>query len=82
MPTYAELISTSKLHMLQSLVSMILVEMVFDSYFVGLTEHQALQLAQAESLVASLGKETHSDPTARCVLAWLTDAGGQQKKKK
>ncbi|KAL8281879.1 hypothetical protein RB597_009548 [Gaeumannomyces tritici] len=53
-PTYAELVSTSKLQMLQSLVSRILVEMIFDSYFVGLTEHQALQLAQTESLVESL----------------------------
>ncbi|KAL8366027.1 hypothetical protein RB595_004691 [Gaeumannomyces hyphopodioides] len=53
-PTHAELISTSKLQMLQSLVSRILVEMIFDSYFVGLTEHQALQLAQTESLMESL----------------------------
>ena len=55
-PMYEELASTSKIHLLQSVVSRILVELVFDAYFIGLTNEVAGQLKQTEAFLASLGK--------------------------
>ncbi|KAM0814952.1 hypothetical protein AB5N19_00745 [Seiridium cardinale] len=53
-PMYADLARTSKLPLLQSIVSTILVEMIFDSYFVGLSKDQATKLKQTEECLASL----------------------------
>ncbi|KAL5588593.1 hypothetical protein FOBRF1_015121 [Fusarium oxysporum] len=52
-PMYEELASTHKVYLLQSIVSKILVEMVFDAYFVGLSEEQTQQFRQLEKLVSS-----------------------------
>lgn len=46
---------TSKVHLLQSIVSRILVELVFDAYFVGLPPEKALQLAELEAFLSSFG---------------------------
>lgn len=52
---YEELaISETKAAFLQSIVSSILVEMIFDVYFVGLPEEQATQLGQIEQYLAHL----------------------------
>jgi hypothetical protein len=51
-PTYEEL---SKVHLVQSLVSRILAEMVFDAYYVGLSEEQTTQFRKVEELLSSLG---------------------------
>ncbi|KAI1754735.1 hypothetical protein F4782DRAFT_457846 [Xylaria castorea] len=54
-PMYEELaISETKAAFLQSIVSSILVEMVFDAYFVGLPEEQATQLSQVEQYLVDL----------------------------
>ena len=55
-PMYEELASTAKVHLLQSLVSQILVEMVFDAYYVGLSEEQTGQIRQIEDLLSSYGE--------------------------
>lgn len=55
-PMYEELAQTAKLHLLQSLVSRILVQMIFSAYFVGLSPEQELQLRQTEKLLESFGK--------------------------
>ncbi|KAI1117520.1 hypothetical protein F5Y14DRAFT_352025 [Nemania sp. NC0429] len=48
-PMYEELaVNETKAAFLQSVVSTILVEMIFDAYFIGLTEQQATQLGQIE----------------------------------
>ncbi|KAI1506527.1 hypothetical protein F5X99DRAFT_403889 [Biscogniauxia marginata] len=55
-PMYEELaVSETKPHLLQSVVSSILVEMIFKAYFVGLPEEHAAQLSQVEKYLASLG---------------------------
>ncbi|KOS18798.1 hypothetical protein ESCO_001019 [Escovopsis weberi] len=53
-PTYRDLIHTSKVHLLQSIVSRILVEAIFGAYYVGLSEAQTLQFQQMEHLLSSL----------------------------
>lgn len=55
-PMYAYLAKTSKLPLLQSIISTILVEMVFDAYFVGLSKDQANKLKQTEECLAVLSK--------------------------
>ncbi|TLD21511.1 hypothetical protein PspLS_09032 [Pyricularia sp. CBS 133598] len=52
-PTYEDLAKDAKLPLLQSLVSKILVELVFDSYFMGLSNDQAKQFSQMETLMGS-----------------------------
>ncbi|KAL2021555.1 hypothetical protein VTK56DRAFT_7054 [Thermocarpiscus australiensis] len=52
-PMYEELVSTSKIHLLQSIVSRILVELVFDTYFVGLSSDMAGQLKQVETILSN-----------------------------
>lgn len=50
---YDELARTAKVHFLQSIVSQILVDMVFDPYFVGLSEEQTDLFRRMESLLSS-----------------------------
>ncbi|KAK4155102.1 hypothetical protein C8A00DRAFT_13860 [Chaetomidium leptoderma] len=52
-PMYEELASTSRIHLLQSVVSRVLVELVFDAYFVGLPDHVAGQIKQTEAFLSS-----------------------------
>lgn len=52
---YQELAGPAKIHLLQSVVSAILVDMVFDAYFVGLSKEQASQFREMEGFLASLG---------------------------
>ncbi|KAI1344088.1 hypothetical protein F5Y15DRAFT_186919 [Xylariaceae sp. FL0016] len=54
-PVYEELAtSQTKPHLLQSIVSSVLVEMVFDPYFVGLPEEQASQFSQVEKFLSAI----------------------------
>ncbi|KAI2468256.1 hypothetical protein F4781DRAFT_275694 [Annulohypoxylon bovei var. microspora] len=53
-PMYEELASSSKVHLLQNVVSSILVERIFNAYFVGVPKDQADQLAHVEKYLASL----------------------------
>ncbi|KAI1388735.1 uncharacterized protein F4822DRAFT_254759 [Hypoxylon trugodes] len=53
-PMYEQLAASAKVHLLQSAVSSILVETIFNAYFVGLPKDQADQLAQIEKYFASL----------------------------
>ncbi|KAH7149804.1 hypothetical protein B0J13DRAFT_522890 [Dactylonectria estremocensis] len=52
-PMFEELVHTAKVHLLQCIVSRILVEMVFDSYYVGLTSEQEQQFRAVEKLLSS-----------------------------
>ncbi|KAH6877266.1 hypothetical protein B0T10DRAFT_413280 [Thelonectria olida] len=52
-PMYEELVSTAKVHLLQSIVSRILVETVFNAYFIGLSDEQEQQFRQMEKLISS-----------------------------
>lgn len=57
-PMYEDLIHTSKVHLLQSIVSSILVEMVFNAYYVGLSEQDTHHIQQMEQLLSSLCAST------------------------
>ncbi|KAL2265695.1 hypothetical protein VTJ83DRAFT_6795 [Remersonia thermophila] len=52
-PMYQELASTSRIHLLQSLVSRLLVGLVFDPYFIGLPPHVADPIQQVDAFLAS-----------------------------
>ncbi|KAK7424358.1 hypothetical protein QQX98_000626 [Neonectria punicea] len=52
-PMCEELVHTAKVHLLQSIVSRILVDMVFNSYFVGLSDEQEQQFRQMEKMLSS-----------------------------
>ena len=52
---YQDIEAHAKLHLLQSIVSSILVEKVFDRYFVGLSDEQSKQLRDTEQFLASVG---------------------------
>ena len=60
-PMYEELALSSKVNLIQSLVSRLLVELVFEAYFVGLSTDLAHQFTQMETFLASFGtSRTHS----------------------
>ncbi|EAQ83987.1 hypothetical protein CHGG_10391 [Chaetomium globosum CBS 148.51] len=52
-PMYEELASTSRIHLLQSVVSRYLVELVFGAYFIGLPTDVAAQIKQVEAFLSS-----------------------------
>ncbi|KJZ78814.1 hypothetical protein HIM_01587 [Hirsutella minnesotensis 3608] len=52
-PLYRDLANTAKIHMLQAVVSKILVDMVFSAYFVGLSDEQTQHFTQMEKLLSS-----------------------------
>jgi len=54
-PTYDTLASSSKVHLIQSLVSRILVEHIFCVYFVGLPKEQADEISRIEKYLSSIG---------------------------
>ncbi|RYO86288.1 hypothetical protein DL764_009027 [Monosporascus ibericus] len=62
-PMYQDIEAQAKLHLLQSIVSTILVEMVFGCYFPGLSDAQGNQLRGTEQILASIG-------TAEAVNQW------------
>lgn len=67
-PMYEELVHSSKVHLLQSVVSRILVEMVFEAYYVGLSDEQTRLFRQMESTVSSFGKPVHTHTPMRVLL--------------
>ncbi|WYZ37303.1 hypothetical protein EsH8_II_000809 [Colletotrichum jinshuiense] len=52
-PMYADLETSAKVHLLQSVVSRLLVDTIFDSYFFGLPREQAEQLKAVEQMLSS-----------------------------
>ncbi len=75
-PMYEELAKTAKIHLLQSMVSRILVEMVFSAYYTGLSKEQTRLFRQMEGLLSTFCG-TWSDFRPCNELLILTDAGGQ-----
>ncbi|KUI74043.1 hypothetical protein VM1G_09352 [Cytospora mali] len=70
-PMYEELAQTAKVHLLQSVVSKILVQRIFRSYFVGLTPEQEMQLRQTERLLESFGSVESVNQWRSVTLAML-----------
>ncbi|TLS28974.1 hypothetical protein PpBr36_01806 [Pyricularia pennisetigena] len=78
-PTYGELAKDAKLPLLQSLVSKILVEMIFDSYFVGLSNDQAKQFSQMEALMVSFVEDPELANQWRASTLTLLSRNASQK---
>ena len=55
-PTYEALAATSKVHLIQSIVSRLFVNSVFEEYFVGLPKEQADELKNVERYLGSFGE--------------------------
>jgi activating signal cointegrator complex subunit 1 len=53
-PTYESQAATAKVHLIQSLVSRMLVIVIFDSYFVGLPQERATELRNVEQYLYSV----------------------------
>ncbi|KAH8687854.1 hypothetical protein BGZ60DRAFT_359555, partial [Tricladium varicosporioides] len=54
-PTYDTLATSSKIHFIQSFVSRLLLELIFDAYFVGIPKEQAEQLENVEKYLSAFG---------------------------
>ncbi|KAK7921139.1 hypothetical protein PG985_009161 [Apiospora marii] len=57
-PRYAELASTIRIHLLQSIVSSVLVDDIFSQYFVGLSEEQSSKFNEMERYLSSTSSDT------------------------
>lgn len=53
-PTFESLAANAKIHLIQSIVSRLLVLTIFNSYYVGLPDEQAVQLRDMEDYLATL----------------------------
>ncbi len=71
-PMYEELRQSSKVNLLQSLVSRLLVELVFDVYFVGLPRDVARQFTQMETFLAAFGMSIASPGHTEVMADLLT----------
>jgi len=58
-PTYESLASSSKVHLIQSVVSRLLVEHIFEPYFVGISKQQAEELSNVEKYLSSFGTDVY-----------------------
>jgi hypothetical protein len=55
-PTYESLATSSKVHLIQSLVSRLLVDRIFNEYFIGLPKERAEDLSKAENYLCEFGE--------------------------
>jgi activating signal cointegrator complex subunit 1 len=69
-PVYEDLAARAKVPLLQSIVSRLLVELVFEPYFVGLPPEQAKQLKDTEALLETFGKTSCPD----FLTTWIPDS--------
>jgi hypothetical protein len=65
-PTYESLAISSKIHLIQSLVSRVLVDRIFNVYFVGLSKEHADDLSKVENYLSDFGETAIIDD--RCEL--------------
>lgn len=69
-PSYEDLIMSAKIHLIQSIVSRVLVELIFDAYFVGLSADQSREFVQMEQYLASFSPS--AEPTNQWRSSTLT----------
>ncbi|KAL2759376.1 hypothetical protein ACRALDRAFT_1074310 [Sodiomyces alcalophilus JCM 7366] len=77
-PMYEELIFTAKVHFLLSLVSRVLVDMVFDSYYVGLSKDQARGFLDVEQTLLSYGSQETLNQWRSSTLSLLRREGNDK----
>ena len=79
MPNYEALVHSSKVHLLQSIVARLLVEMVFESYFFGLSKAQTAQFRDMEAMLRSFCESARvpdrPSTTSQCA-AWPSPSPG------
>jgi activating signal cointegrator complex subunit 1 len=75
-PMYEELAHAAKVHLLQSIVSRILLDMIFTAYFVGLSSEQAAQFIQMEQLLGSYGMESICGVHVYSIYKLIKDMSG------
>lgn len=63
-PVYEELAQGAKVHLLQSIVSRVLVDMVFGVYFPGLSDEQTQRFRQMERTLSQLGAYSSAVPNS------------------
>lgn len=77
-PMYEELAQTAKVHLLQSIVSSILVQRIFKAYFVGLSPDQEQHLKETERMMASFGSVESVNQWRSVTLAILKKEAAQK----
>lgn len=60
-PTYESLATASKVHLIQSLVSRLLVDRIFNEYFIGLSREHAGDLSRVEEYLGEFGETLSHD---------------------
>jgi len=55
-PTYEALATASKIHLIQSIISRLLVDTIFEEYFIGLPRARADELRSVEKYLGSFGQ--------------------------
>ncbi|KAM0325358.1 hypothetical protein ACHAQA_007343 [Verticillium albo-atrum] len=78
-PMYQELVAAAKVHLLQSLVSRVLVEMVFGAYYVGLSPEQTRQFWDMEETLRSysMNPPMHLDQDSKLTMSGSEEAVNQ-----
>lgn len=70
-PTYDSLASSSKVHLIQSLVSRLLVEHIFSKYFIGLSKEHADDLSKVEQYLGEFGETSKLPETFELIADWI-----------
>lgn len=70
-PTYETLATTSKIHLVQTIVSRLLVDHIFQAYFVGLSRERGKELADVETYLSGFGTFSRTDRTCALKLMLL-----------
>lgn len=78
-PMYEDLASTAKVHLIQSMISRLLVDLVFDTYFIGLSREQTEQVTEVESFLGSFASSPETINQWRSLtLTILKKAAGEK----
>lgn len=72
---YEELAQGAKVHLLQSIVSRVLVDMVFGVYFPGLSDEQTQRFRQMERTLSQLGAYSSAVPNSGSSRRRHSDVG-------
>lgn len=70
-PTYESLAASSKVHLIQSLVSRLLVDRIFNEYFIGLSKEHADDLSKVEKYLGEFGSAESMNQWRSTTLAIL-----------
>lgn len=78
MPTYESLASSSKVHLLQSIVSRLIFESIFEPFFIGLPAERAEQLRSIEHYLGGFGTSESMNQWRSTTLAIILKEAPQR----